>query len=346
VALALLIYGCVSPAQRLGHELLRYDYEYRTKKKTEYRVDKGDIRISYSRDGKSATLEIPIQERVIRNKQKRKVSVWKDHGGKKYRKGTIFKRVQVDPRRNQWKYEDDASMNAGWRSTGTTKGRWKKSDSARISVASSPSFLKVYDRAGSGGKSRIKLSITERYKFFPTISENIDRVGIMHETVPSVIRSTTKRGIVSLKVRREKFDVHFRYVDLTDVAREIAENIHQEKIHSIEIVPVNIDSRVAFGGSKIQISGEPPSAEAILRPYFKNKFLLGKAVGHFPDYVNSTDADYGTGSFHVYPGSYSVTIKNKNYYFVEKDLLISSDGKIEILMSELGTKHRVRIVEE
>lgn len=107
-----LLQGCVSLPESKS---LGYDYQFRTVNKNEYKIDTDKAVVHYADDGKEAKVSLPIKNRKLIIKQKRKISLWEiTNDTEYYSKGDKFYRVQVNPKSNSWKHQKDAGNDEGW----------------------------------------------------------------------------------------------------------------------------------------------------------------------------------------------------------------------------------------
>lgn len=279
------------------------------------------------------------------------------------------KRAKVKQTRRVGRFRDGTKALRG--NTGPCKGcgyYWHKNPGEESGWGYNPKNIEYY--GGWLPAKNLKISVSMDSKFVKTEKKTIYtddngnatvKIGVLgnrvfnHKASPTngILSASYLNGIISPKQynykltfvsREEKEEVSGAYSVLDDAARKVAKKVHEDKIKSVRINPINIDSRVDIEGSSITVSGSPPSNVDILKPYFSDKELLAVAAKSFPDYMLNSQSIRGSGVFYLYPGKYFLKIKNKNYYYLEEELTVTRTDRINIMMSELGTKHRVRII--
>ena len=139
--------------------------------------------------------------------------------------------------------------------------------------------------------------------------------------------------------------------DIRPVLRRIARLVHADKTAVVRIVPANIDSRYPFNNASITLS--PQGSVEVdprnwLRKHLKHNEHLSYAARHFPGFVRkkaSRHSGRNGATFRVAPGPHLITVTHPGYFYFEKTIELSRSRKeVMVLMSALGTKHRVKII--
>jgi hypothetical protein len=265
---------------------------------------------------------------------------------RKYRDGTLLYEIDSINGRYGWKGTTYKSK-ARWETIRKIKDKdWNFLPNADVEITSNTGAIHLSNSSyvtDSNGEITVIAKTNGPIVFDHLASQNNGIVAKSY--INGSIPPETINYLIRASFKDRKAEISGVAYDLRSVAKAISRDVHNSKIKSIRMIPTDIDSRVSFGSSNITISGRPPSAREILSPYFNEPSLLSTAVMEFPEYLITEGSAYGTGNFLVYPGTYQITIKNKKYYYLEKKLSVTKSSSFDVLMSELGTKHRVRIVD-
>ena len=256
--------------------------------------------------------------------------------------------ISYKKERKVYEYRD-FTKRRNWKTVETIEGQWHPVPNTKIEIEMGQNMdAKLLNNGITDSNGIVGLKYRSGNPFIYFGSSKSNDYGINHPSNQTAqelaVNKNTDNMYFRIKYNNAKLRRGIYTKDIRERIKYVAKTIYNEEIKKITIVPTNIDSMYPFAGSDIFIIGNSPSPSKILSPYFKNKSHLSYAVSVFPNYVRTEAKDHGTGRFNVYPGNYKVKIRNPKYYYLEKNLSIKNSNNIDILMSELGTKHRVRIV--
>ena len=270
---------------------------------------------------------------------------------------TVLKRQQ---RRYYRTYRNRGRRYGSWNTRKTVKGKKTPAPNVRLYLTSvskglTAGFVDGKDRTNSDGLVFVRSKLKDPFKVFADAP--LEAV-IRHPAIakPELRRSDRKREWFQLKADRKSAKKRLyrlrRYsYDIRPTLKKVARQVHAEKTIDVRIVPANIDSRYPVGRARITLS----SLKSVdthpsdwLKKYLKYNEYLSYASEHFPSFVKRNwvkESGPGGAVFRVAPGPHKITISHPKYYFLEKTIGLSrAQTEVRILMSELGTKHRVKIL--
>lgn len=325
-ALLLVFAGVIAACA--GERPYRTGYKYRTVSDTEYGFERVAVRVG----PKTRVESIRLQATQLRKKQRRRY--------RKYRK-----------RRDRL---------GSWTTRETLKG--KKSPASRVQVVLSSvskglsaEFLDNKGRTNSDGMVRVRSRLNQPLRVFadaPLVSV------IRHPAIkkPDIPKSSRKRESFRLKMKRKSarsrtYQFSHDTYDVRRMLKKIARLVHADKTVEVRIIPANIDSHYPFKGSVISLSPQKSigvDPRKWLRKHLKYDEFLSYAIKNIPWFVrrktSRRSSQYGS-VFRVVPGPYKITISHPKYYYFEKTMELGGDQrKMKVLMSELGRKRRIKIV--
>ena len=237
-------------------------------------------------------------------------------------------------------------------------------------------FIEVYVRA-KGGFRFAKLK-DELYNLDPIIKQkfdsNVSKINLkalkntgIKITYPVIDKKSIKdiddNGF-EISYKGSRFQQKFSMIDgidesilvdivdksIDNLTHKISNYVYEKYFTNIKIIPANIDSRFPFDNSVISIKyiTKYPNIKKLLSKYFKDDKLLNKAVDYFPSISPQKSQGTESTNFILYKkGKYKLSIRNKKYYFFEKNINLKHErNKMTVYMSELGTKHRVKFIYE
>ena len=162
------------------------------------------------------------------------------------------------------------------------------------------------------------------------------------------IRLPTKklRFPISIGNKSTTDEVVLHYVCTVSLAHHIMEHIKRNHFKNVHVNTLNIDSHYPFHGSKVTFEGNPPSKRQIVSRYVKHPVLFDEVMRRFNfSYVDGS-ACCGQSQMLYFPGRYTIKVVHPSYHFTTQSINVNANsGNFDIFMSELGTKHRVKIVD-
>ena len=310
-----------------GERPYRTGYNYRTVTDTEYGFERVALRVGLQ----TAVETVRLKATHLRRKQRRRY--------RKYRKRRDFL--------------------GSWWTRETRKGRSEPAPRVRVVLSSvsrgiSAEFVNNRDRTDSDGMVEVRTRLKQPFRVFAdaSLASVIRHPAINGLDVP---KSYRKRESFRLKTERKSrkgrtYRSSHDTFDIRSVLRKLARRVHADRTVDVRIIPANIDSRYPFGGASISLS--PLGSVEVdpgkwLRKHLEHDEFLSYATRKFPWFVRrktSRTSSRNGAVFRVVPGPYRITIMHPRYYYLEKTLELDR-GEVKVLMSELGTRHRVRIVD-
>jgi len=245
----------------------------------------------------------------------------------------------------------------------TTYGDWEPLKNKRVSIDVLSNYFNIDSLSNlvtdSEGKIKIKVNVVYDNIYFAGVKENLKSLKLNKKLFSDKYSSEEDEDGIIIKYKDEKYTQKFVIIDTDkskdriaqELERSIEDKVNQiyaKKFNSVNISVEDIDTRYELKNPDITIQGKPPKIRNILKPFFKNKKHLDIAVNKFPTVVNGEKKGSNYTSFPLYiGGTYKVMIKHPLYNYLEKKIKIKpKTKKITIRMAELGTKHRVKIVEQ
>ncbi|WP_421716131.1 hypothetical protein [Arcobacter arenosus] len=325
--------GCISSRQY--KELTRGGYSYTTeikhysKSTHEYKIEK----IGYKSDlkGKVRELEFQFLVKTTTSSYDRK---WK--------------------RNNQ--HPDVGHYSGRSYNHKTVYGDWEPLRNKKISITELSKHIVIDDDSilttDSDGKIKIIANIVYDYVYFAGIKGNLKSLKLDKKLFSDKYSKQETVGGFKIKYDTKAHTVNFRIIDTREAMNNIVQEkiglIFEKKFNNVNIVVEDIDTRYELKNPDIIIQGRPPKLSDILKPYFKNKEYLNIAIEKFPDFVNGEKTGSSFTTFPLYIGwNYNLIVKHPLYNYLEKKIkIMPNTKKITVRMSELGSKHRVKIVEQ
>ncbi len=325
---ALLLVSVVVIAACSGERPYRTGYNHRTVSDTELGFERVAVRVN----PKTAVETVRLQVTQLRKKQRRSY--------RKYRK-----------RRDSY---------GSWTTRETRKGENRPASRVQVVLSSvskglSVDFLNNRDRTNSDGVVRVRSRLKHSFRVFADapLASVVRHPYITKRDIP---KSTRERESFRLRTksnsakRRTYRSSHDTY-DVRPMLRKLVRLVHADKTVVVRIVPANIDSRYPFSRASITLSpqrGVDVDQRKWLRKHLKDDEHLSLATRNFPWFVQKKALKTSSRNgavFRVVPGPYKITIAHPKYYYLEKTMELGRGRReVRVLMSELGTKHRVRIV--
>ena len=279
---------------------------------------------------------------------------------------TVLKRQQ---RRYYRKYKKRCNRYGSWSTRKTVKGDKTPAPNVRLAVTSvskglSAGFVDRKARTDSDGLVSVRADLKHPFRVFadaplntvirhPDIAQpDISSSGRQKEWFQLTADPKSSRSGKKAKLAKKRAYKSFQYTyDVRPTLKKVARIVHAEKTVAIRIIPANIDSRFPFDKASITLAplqGVAVDPRKWLKKYLRYNEHLSYASEHFPGFVKwkSVKTSGRNGAvFRVAPGPYKIIISHPKYYYLEKTVGLSRAQKeVKILMSELGTKHRVKII--
>lgn len=263
-------------------------------------------------------------------------------------------------RRYYRKYKSRRNRYGSWSTRKTVKGERSSAPNVRLALASVSKGLSagfVGGNASTDSDGLVSVRTELKHPFMIFVSAPLNEI-VRHPDIakPVMPRSGRKREWFQLtatvkSAKKRAYKSFQRTYDIRPTLKKVARVVHADRTVAIRIVPANIDSRFPFGRARITLA---PLRSVVVDPrkwlkaHVRDDRHLSYATEHFPGFVRKesvkTSGQNGV-VFRVAPGPYKITISHPKYYFLEKTIGLGRTQKeVKILMSELGTKHRVKII--
>ena len=263
-------------------------------------------------------------------------------------------------RRYYRKYRKRRDYRGSWTTRETMKGKSEPAPRVQVALSSvsrgmEAEFLDDRDRTNFVGVVRVRSRLKHPFRVFADapLASVVRHPAITKWDIP---KSSRERKSYRLRTnrksgkRRSYRSSHDTY-DVRPMLKKLARHVHAEKTAIVRIIPANIDSRYPFSGASITLSPQwsvDVDHRKWLMKHLKQHEFLSLATKYFPWFVREKTLRKSIrngAAFRVVPGLYKITVSHPRYYYVEKTLELGRGREeVKVLMSELGTKHRVKIV--
>lgn len=131
-----------------------------------------------------------------------------------------------------------------------------------------------------------------------------------------------------------------------NASKKIASIIKEQNFKNIWIETLNIDSQYPFNGSRVTFTGTPPSLDEIVGRYVVDRQLKLRVIEKLTFSYVQGSVCCKQSAFVYYPFEYAVKVIHPKYYAETQNIDVRSSSKnFDILLSEIGTKQRVQIIE-
>ena len=268
--------------------------------------------------------------------------------------------LERNQRRYYRKYKSRRNRYGSWSTRKTVKGNKSTAPNVRLALASvskglSAGFVDGNARTDSDGLVSVRTELKHPFMIF--VNAPLNEI-VRHPDIakPVMSRSGRTREWFQLKAtiksaKKRTYKSFQNTYDIRPTLQRVARVVHSEKTVAVRIVPANIDSRFPFDKAKITLAplrGVVVDPRKWLKKHLRDDRHLSYATEHFPGFVRKQSV--GTSGrngavFRVAPGPYKITISHPKYYYLEKTIgLGRAQHEVKVLMSELGTKHRVKII--
>ena len=279
-------------------------------------------------------------------------------------------RIHREQRRSYRKYRKRRDSYGSWSTRKTRKGASSPASGIRVALSSASKGLSAefvdngndkVATTNADGLVSVRSKLNGTFKVFTDapIQSVVSHPEIVRSSPPKSSRerewfqlTTEQRSSGSRKKSKSTYRSRQGTYDIRPILKKVARLVHAEKTVTIRIIPANIDSRSPFRNASITLT-PLRSVEVEPRQWLRKHLKLGEhltyAAHHFPAFVRKEAARTSGRNgavFRVVPGPYTVTVTHPKYYYLEKVVgLGRGQPEVTVLMSELGTKHRVEIVQ-
>lgn len=283
--------------------------------------------------------------------------------------------LRLEQRRRYMKYRKRRDFYGRWRTQETRKGETEVASGVPVALSSvygslDAKFLGGANATDSDGLVRIRATMRAPFRVFADArltsvvrhKASIVRFREIHERN----MRKSRRGRTGYRltaggggfgrgkwrgVKKRTYESSHATLDVRPLLDLLAMAVREKKTVGVRVVPANFDSRFPVSGASVSLTpagGVPLDPRKWLRKYVSHAAYLSYAAKRFPRFVRKkTVRTSGRNGafFRVAPGAYRIEVIHPKYYYLDK--VVELGGRrpeIKVLVSELGTKHRVKII--